>query len=137
MTNEEKRISFLNRYFVFQKIATRNVEALTKTILNPIPGEFEYEEKKSVAAEESIKKTIAEVKPKVKKLKAKITLVEAMEADQPLSTEIVNVNPIIQEEKEKKPEVIEVTNVKKNTKRSTENVEKKKTTRKKVDFDIV
>ena len=43
MMDYEKKISFLNRYFVFQKIATRNVEKLTKSILETLPDEVEFE----------------------------------------------------------------------------------------------
>jgi hypothetical protein len=52
MMDYEKRISFLNRYFVFQKIATRNVEKLTKSILEQLPEEIEFEARKKFTPEE-------------------------------------------------------------------------------------
>jgi hypothetical protein len=79
MRDYEKRISFLNRYFVFQKIATRNVEKLTKSILEQLPDEIEFEDRQSKIAQETVKKVEKELKPKVKNLRKKIMLQEATE----------------------------------------------------------
>jgi len=56
MMEYEKKISFLNRYFVFQKIATRNVEKLTKSILEHLPNEIEFEEKHTASAQKVVEK---------------------------------------------------------------------------------
>ena len=82
MNDYEKRISFLNRYFVFQKIATRNVEKLTKSILDNIPGEFEFEEKQTAIAQKAVQKANEEIKPKAKNLRRKLKLQEATEVQE-------------------------------------------------------
>ena len=74
MMDYEKRISFLNRYFVFQKIATRNVEKLTKSILEQLPDEIEFEDKQTAIAQKVVEKVDKELKPKVKNLKKKLLL---------------------------------------------------------------
>jgi hypothetical protein len=80
MTSYEKKISFLNRYFVYKKVRDVNVEKLQLEL-----GEYEEsviqrekEETKRavvVAKEEEIK-----LRPKVKKLTKKLLLVPATEA---------------------------------------------------------
>jgi len=144
MTDYEKRISFLNRYFVFQKIATRNVEKLTKSILEQVPDEIEFEDRQSKIAEKTVKKAEEEVKPKVKKLRNKLKLQDATEAlEEPKATEVVEPEPIVVQEKKvvkprktKKIVLEEETEIKEPVIVTTE---KKKTTRKKkvVDFDVV
>lgn len=142
MMDYEKRISFLNRYFVFQKIATRNVEKLTKSILEHVPHEFEFEDRQSAIAEKAIKETDEEIKPKVKNLRKKLKLQDAVET--PVEEEIKEVVKEVEEEVVKEVEeeehVLEKKKVKK-TKKVAEIVEetpakmdkpeKKKTTRKK------
>jgi SAM-dependent methyltransferase len=76
MMDYEKRISFLNRFFVFQKIATRNVEKLTKSILEHTPDEIEFEDRQTEKAQKAVEETDKKLKPKVKNLKKKIELVE-------------------------------------------------------------
>lgn len=58
MRNEEKDISFLNRYFIFKKISTRDVSQLTETLISGIS----YEEEKNVLENERIKETFNDVK---------------------------------------------------------------------------
>lgn len=79
MYDFEKDISFLNRYFVFQKIVTYDVEKITKVILEQLPDEFEFEERRTKAVQEAVKKI---PKPRVKavKLKKTLQLLEASEA---------------------------------------------------------
>lgn len=74
MMEYEKRISFLNRFFVFQKIATRNVEKLTKSILEQLPDEIDFEEKHTAIAQKVVEKVDKELKPKVRNLKKKLLL---------------------------------------------------------------
>jgi hypothetical protein len=82
MTDYEKRISFLNRYFIFQKIATRNVEKLTRSILENVPDEYEFEDRQSAIAEKVVQKVNEEIKPKVKNLRKKLKLQEATEVQE-------------------------------------------------------
>jgi hypothetical protein len=70
MANYEKDISFLNRYFVFKKIQTRNVEQLTKMLMNSSLGEEIIEEEATEKAKEAIEE------PKTKKLNEEIILEE-------------------------------------------------------------
>jgi hypothetical protein len=75
LTDEEKRISFMNRYFVFRKMRTINAEKLGKLLTgkrSSEDGEDEPEEKKSNKSDE--KK--ADEKPKVKKLTGKKFVLE-------------------------------------------------------------
>lgn len=131
MMDYEKRISFLNRYFVFQKIATRNVEKLTKSILEHVPNEFEFEDRQSAIAEDAVKKADEEIKPKVKNLKKKLKLQENVAEEAEVVKEVVKE---IVKEAEVEEHVLEKKKVKK-TKKVAEAVEetpdKKKTTRKK------
>lgn len=79
MKKYETDISFLNRYFVFKKIRTINAQKLTRTILEQIPDEYEFETEETreaqravAEAEESIKKVT-----KGKRIAKKIILQEA------------------------------------------------------------
>ena len=81
MSDNERKISFLNRYFVYKKIRTVNT---SKVVLNNIEddneedGDFSKEETKH--AIEVAKEEVKELKPKVIKLNSKLRLVEATEA---------------------------------------------------------
>ena len=84
MTTIEKKISFLNRYFVYKKVREVNVDKLYLELgeYNEAVVEREKKETKKavvVAKEEEIK-----LKPKVRKLSKKLLLVAATEAvDEP------------------------------------------------------
>jgi hypothetical protein len=81
MTKYEKDISFLNRYFVFKKVAERNVEKLTNTILGKLPSELSFELDNTIAASKAIAEEDKVIeKRKARPLKKKITLIEATEA---------------------------------------------------------
>jgi hypothetical protein len=87
MKDYEKKISFLNRYFVYKKKSTLNVEKLTNALLDQLPGEYEIEEIGEQMAKASIKEVVpseigkkANAKAKVKKLVGKLRLIEATEA---------------------------------------------------------
>jgi hypothetical protein len=149
MMDYEKRISFLNRYFVFQKIATRNVEKLTKSILEHLPDEIEFEDRQTEKAQKVVEKTDKELKPKVRNLKKKILLqgqdveLNIEDEDKPLKEK--DVKAVVEEVKavehvlessngaEKKKKEKEKDKVKKTKKAEEEptGAEKKKTTRKK------
>ncbi len=84
MTSIEKKISFLNRYFVYKKVRTVNTELIELELgeyneTEAIRDAVETTHAQSVAKEEIIK-----VKPKVRKLTKKLLLVAATEAlDEP------------------------------------------------------
>jgi hypothetical protein len=148
MMDYEKRISFLNRYFVFQKIATRNVEKLTKSILEQLPEEIEFEDRQTEKAQKVVAKVDKELKPKVKNLKKKLLLqgqdveLNIEDEDKATKKEVV----VVEETKEVEAKAVEHVletiasnssdkkkKVKK-TKKAEEDInlaEKKKTTRKK------
>jgi hypothetical protein len=95
MKSYEKDISFLNRFFVYKKVSTRNAEKLTKSLLEQLPDEIEFEKVGTMLARESVKEAEEILKPKAKKLNQKIKLQGSEE-----------------KEKEKKP--VKKTRVKKN-----------------------
>jgi hypothetical protein len=82
----EKDISFLNRYCVYQKVSTLDVEKLTNVILGQLPEEVDYEALKSKAttqAVDEVNEAFAQnpkPKPKAVKLKKTLLLEEATEA---------------------------------------------------------
>jgi hypothetical protein len=85
MENYEKDISFLNRFFIYKKISTRNAEKLTKSLLDQLPDEIEFENDGTMLAQESVKKAEELIKPKAKNLRRKLVLEEATEAFETLS----------------------------------------------------
>jgi hypothetical protein len=139
MMDYEKRISFLNRFFVFQKIATRNVEKLTKSILEHAPDEIEFEDRQTERAQKAVEETDKKLKPKVKNLKKKIELTEenTKEKQAEPETQTVQVVEIIEEqviEKENNSKEIKAkeTKVKKTKKSDDPEIGTKKKTRKKL-----
>ncbi len=130
MTDYEKDISFLNRYFIYKKTSSRNAEKLTRAILDNIPDEYEFEQGAKLLARESVKKAEEEVKPKAKALKEKLKLQEATEALEEITTK--------QKAKTRKQNEEVQNDVKQDN--TGEVIEKpKKTTRRKkvVEFDII
>jgi hypothetical protein len=103
MSGYEKKISFLNRYFVYKKIRTVNVDDV----------ELELGEYADTAASRSVDETkhaqevaveeVAAIKPKVRKLSKKLLLVAATDAidDAPIPTKAKKAK----EPKEKKASV--------------------------------
>ena len=65
MTPEEKKISFLNRYFIFRKVRNVNEEKVMKLMMKHIP---EMEE------EEELEKTV-DTKPVIRKIRVKRKIV--------------------------------------------------------------
>ena len=93
MTSQEKKISFLNRYFVYKKIRTVNIESIELEL-----GEYQETEALRDAKEsehfiEVAQEEVMKLKPKVRKLTKKILLIAA--------TEAVDESIIIPSEKEK------------------------------------
>ena len=80
MSSQEKKISFLNRYFVYKKIRTVNIESIEIEL-----GEYQETEalrdaKESEHFKEIAQKEVVKLKPKVRKLSKKILLMAATEA---------------------------------------------------------
>jgi hypothetical protein len=81
MTAPERKISFLNRYFIYKKIRTVNIENVQLEI-----GEYEetaalrYNNKETYDAQKVASEEVEKIKPKVRKLSKKLLLVAATEA---------------------------------------------------------
>jgi hypothetical protein len=144
MTKYEKDISFLNRYFVFKKVAERNVEKLTNTILGKLPSELSFELDNTIAASKAVAEEDKVIeKRKAKPLKKKITLIEATEAvDEPVQAQAQAEAEAEVEIEVTKPKPKPKPKAKASTKRVGEEpgVETKKTSRKvktkQVEFEI-
>jgi len=80
MSNNEKYISFLNKYFIYKKIRTIDAEQLTRNLLNERENEIIMEKEQSIKAQEIVNEENILLKPRIKKLKKKLILVEATEA---------------------------------------------------------
>ncbi len=83
MSRTDKKISFLNRYFVYKKVRTVNTEAIQLEL-----GEYNETEALRNAVETRnaqtvAKEEVAKIKPKVRKLSKKLMLVAATEALEP------------------------------------------------------
>jgi hypothetical protein len=129
MKDYEKDISFLNRFFIYKKTSTRNAEKLTKSLLNQLPDEIEFEESGTLLARETVKKAEEMIKPKAKKLREKLKLQEATEAleeDKPVAKKTrtkrakdVVINDEVKDEANI-PEEIIVAPIKKSTRKKRE-----------------
>jgi hypothetical protein len=92
MTGFEKKISFLNRYFIYKKIRTVNTENVELEL-----GEYQetyalQNKRDTESGQEVAKNEVTKIAPKVRKLKNKLLLVAATEAiDEP--TQNMNVEP--------------------------------------------
>jgi phage-related baseplate assembly protein len=80
MTNVEKKISFLNRYFVYKKIREVNVDKLYLELGEYEEVVVEREKEETKKAVVVAKEEVVKLKPKVRKLSKKILLVNATEA---------------------------------------------------------
>jgi hypothetical protein len=84
MTEPEKKISFLNRYFIYKKIRTVNTENVELEL-----GEYDQtaalrDKKDSEHAQDVASEEVIKIKPKIRKLSKKLLLVAATEAlDEP------------------------------------------------------
>jgi hypothetical protein len=136
MMDYEKRISFLNRFFVFQKIATRNVEKLTKSILENAPDEIDFEDRQTEKAQKVVEEVDKKLKPKIKNLKKKIELVEENSKENPVQQDLQDVEKHILE-KEKKLKEPKAKKTKKNDELDPEPEGKTKTRKKKLQGYIV
>lgn len=76
MKDYEKEISFLNRFFIYKKTSTRNVEKLTRALLDQLPGELEFEESGTILARKAVEEAEIVIKTKAKKIGKKLKLVD-------------------------------------------------------------
>jgi len=83
MNAYEKKISFLNRYFVYKKVRNVNAEKISLELLDESMEQVRTERKETVAAVKTAKETVKATKPRVKKLSNKLLLVAATEALEP------------------------------------------------------
>ena len=74
MTNYEKEISDLNRYFIYKKISTVNAEKIANNFISKLPNELQYEEVVTQHTQNVVEKIQTEKKTKTKALKTKIVL---------------------------------------------------------------
>jgi hypothetical protein len=105
MSTIEKKISFLNRYFVYKKIRVVNTEAVQLELGEYNESAVMRNKKETKHAVEVAEDVISSEKPKIRKLSKKLLLVAATDAlDEPEINE-VNKLPIKEkkEKKEKKP----------------------------------
>ena len=66
MTPDEKKVSFLNKFFIFKKVRDVNAEQVEKILTNQDEETSKQIAKENVVIEKSMKQ--AEKKPRVKKL---------------------------------------------------------------------
>lgn len=85
MTSFEKKISFLNRYFIYKKVNEVNTEKVQLELSEYNEMDISRNKEDTVEAVEIAKEVIKETRPKVRKLKTKLLLVPGTEAmeDQP------------------------------------------------------
>ena len=84
MTTIEKKISFLNRYFVYKKVREVNIDKLQLELGEYEDAVVEREKKETNRAVVIAKEEEVKIKPKVRKLSKKMLLVAATEAvDEP------------------------------------------------------
>jgi len=101
MTAYEKKISFLNRYFVYKKFTEVNINKIVLELGEYQETEINRNAEETHIAVEVAKNEILINKPKVRKLKQKLLLVPATEA---IEEPTAPANVIVEKEKEKEPE---------------------------------
>lgn len=76
MSSSEKRVSFLNRYFIFKKMRAVDTETLTNEFLSALPQEIQYEQEKQHEAEVIVKNVEETAKKQIKRTNKRIVLGE-------------------------------------------------------------
>ena len=112
MTAYERKISFLNRYFVYKKISNVNAEKIALDLIDETAGDeiapsANAKEKTKTKGKEKVKEK--ETKPKIKKLNKKLVLIGATESpilEEELEEE-KDVEPVVEEEKVEIEPVVE------------------------------
>ena len=74
MTEYEKKISFLNRYFVYKKIRNVNTEKIQMEFGDYNPSEIENDINESLNAVKIAKQTEKIIKPKIRKINKKLII---------------------------------------------------------------
>ena len=92
MTSIEKKISFLNRYFVYKKVRTVNTESIELELGEYNETEATRDAVETKHAQSVAKEEVSKSKPKVRKLSKKILLVAATEA-------VDEAKPVLEKEK--------------------------------------
>ena len=108
MTAYEKKISFLNRYFVYKKVRVVNTETVELELGEYQEAIAEVDKFDTAKAQEVAKEEVKKDKPKVRKLSKKLLLIAATEAidDSPTIIEpekSVKKTKKVKEEKKTKP----------------------------------
>jgi len=99
MNEYEKKISFLNRYFVYKKIMNVNTEKVQIEFSEFNPSEIVVNMKKSIAAVKTAKNYVNTTKPKIRKLTKKLLLEPSTEAIDEANISLINEKS----KKERKP----------------------------------
>ena len=71
MTADEKKISFLNKYFIFKKIRDVNAEEVSRVMMNESKQQIESERKEEMKIQKDL---IKKAGPTVKKIKSKLKI---------------------------------------------------------------
>jgi hypothetical protein len=101
MTSYEKKISFLNRYFIYKKITEVNINKVVIELSEYQETEITKNDADTKHSVEVAKEEIVKLKPKVRKLQKKLLLVPATEAvDEVISPAIIEKE--IKKKKEKR-----------------------------------
>jgi hypothetical protein len=103
----EKKISFLNRYFVYKKIRDVNAEKIALESLDETMEESRVEKLESSKAVKVAKKVVKATKPKVRKLSNKLVLVPATEALAEPEEPVMQIQEEQEEQKKEKGELEE------------------------------
>jgi len=77
----EKKVSFLNRYFVYKKVRNVNAEKISLELLDETLDELREEKKQTKEAVQVAKEEIKLSRPRVRKLSNKLILIAATEAE--------------------------------------------------------
>ena len=95
MTASEKKISFLNRYFVYKKFRNVDTQKVELDLSEYDTDNLKINKKESQKAVEVAKKEMNKLKPKIKQLNKKLVLVPATEAveEEEIKKEITKEKP--------------------------------------------
>jgi hypothetical protein len=105
MTSYEKKISFLNRYFVYKKYTEVNVNKVVLELSEYQEAEIQRNETETKHSVEVAKEETSKLKPKIKKLQKKLLLVAATEAvDETVPVAVVE--KALKKKKEKQTETV-------------------------------
>jgi hypothetical protein len=107
MNANDKKVSFLNRYFVYKKIRNVNAEKVSLDMLDETVEEVRTTSKETVAAVKAAKEEIKATKPRVKKLSSKLILQPATEAIDEPPAAAEKIKPKVKKPRVKKLKLVE------------------------------